>query len=183
VTEPVQKTGILAKPVFVRGGLPQAHQQKRSLPKPSRWAAHIDLGRQYPAWPNGQKPPPGYQVNPDLGWMLVSRVTRGGKRTTTLAITRDEWEIRRDTERLNPLERWQFARRTVKDTWCERELYMRFLGTLTLEQDVVDRAERKARYERRLEISKEKKAQAALDARNRARAEEEANRAKGRARG
>jgi hypothetical protein len=181
VTEPVQKTGILAKPIFVRGGLPPVYAYHPPR-KPSRWQEHFELGRQFPAWPNGHKPPLGYEVDPERGWMLVSRVTRGGKETTNAAIRRDLRDIRSWLDRNCPLERWQMAVRTVPDTWAQRELFLRFLGTLSEAEDAIDRKERRARWEERERVSKEKKAKRALEARLAARAQEEANRAKGRSR-
>jgi hypothetical protein len=183
VTEPVQKTGFLAKPEFLRGGLPPIAQYLHEKPKPSRWAAHFELGRQFPVWPNGRKPPPGYQVDPDRGWMIVSRVTRGGKATTLKAINYDRWDINRRLDSEFPLERWQTAQRTIPDTWAQRELYLRFLGTLTEEEDALDRKERRERHEARQVLINENRAKKALAARLAARAEMEANQAKGRSRG
>lgn len=173
MTQPVQTTGKLDKPVFIRGGPPAARQGLRALAKPSRWEDHMELGRQYPAWPNARKPPPGYEVDPARGWMLISRVTRGGKKTTMTAITKDRYEIQMWLKRHRPLERWQFSIRTVKDTWAERELFMRFLGILTEEEDTLDRKETRSRWEARQLAIKEKKAKTALEARLKARAEQE----------
>jgi hypothetical protein len=170
MTEPVQTTGKLAAPLFK--GPPQPRQWRR--PVKSRWDDFFTLGRQHPAgWPQT-----GPLAN-DRGWMVVSKVTRGGRKATMRAITNDRNQIQNHLNRHFPLERWQLQVATVPDTWCDRELYMRFLGTLTPEQDAADRAERRATYERKIAHAREKKARDALAARLAARAEMDANRAQG----
>ena len=138
----------------------------------------MELARAHPGWPDGRPPPPGW-VDPGHGWMIVSRVTRGGRQSTRNAIERDKRAISGHLGRHAPLERWELVIRTVPDTWCDRELSMRFLGTLTPDEHVADLAERQALYERRMAAAAEKRAKKALEARLRARAEQEQNRARG----
>jgi hypothetical protein len=181
VTEPNPETGFLDKPIFVRGGLP-ATGQGRQYKSTTRWEPHFEMGRQYPAWPDGRKPPDGYEVDPQRGWMIVSRVTRGGKQATLKAIMHDRNQIQAWLDRRCPLERWQMAMRIIPDTWAQRELYLRFLGTLTPEEDALDRKERSERHQVRMARGKEAKAKRMLEARLAARAEQEANQAKARRR-
>lgn len=158
------KTGRLEEPVFVRGFDPLQARWKAPL-KRSPWERHFELGRQHP----GQ-------------WMKVSEVKKGGCRERTRAIGRDRASIEAYLERRVPLERWQLRVVTLPDTWCDRELYMRFLGTLTVEEDQRDRAERKARYAARQGLILAKKAERAQAARRKAQEEEAAAQVKIRAR-
>jgi hypothetical protein len=179
MTEPLKDTGYLDMPIFVRE-IP-AFKRWRPPPKPSRWQKHFELGRQYPAWPDGRKPPPGW-VDNNHGWMIVSRVRKGGRQHTNDVMRRDRTDIVTWLDRHCPLERWQTRVHTLPDTWCDRDLYLRFLGTLTPAEHAQDRAERKAIYAKKQGLAAEKRAKRELEARLAARAEQEANQAKARRR-
>jgi len=172
-------TGFMARPVFQ-----QPPPRWKAPERPSRWAEHIALGRLHPAWPEARKPPAGWvEPNPPRGWMLVSRVTKGGREATNRAIHNDATQIRNWLVRHAPLERWEIRVRTVPDTWCDRELYLRYLGTLTQAEHKADVAERKAAYAAKQAKIAERKAKRALEARLAARAAQDANRDSGRRRG
>lgn len=164
MTQPVPKTGHLETPIF-QGPPPVG--RRRPPKRPTKWDKHFEIGRLHP----------GARDN-DRGWMVVSKATKGGRAATSRAVINDRNAIITHLERWYPLERWELRVVTVADTWCDRELYMRYLGELTPEQDVADRAERRAAWERKMARSREKKARAALDARLRAQAEQSANRDK-----
>ena len=144
------ETGRLEEPEFVHGFDPGAYKWKPP-PKPSPWRRHFELGRQHP----GQ-------------WMMVSKIIKGGCKERTLRIQNDRQTILNYADRNFPLERWQLRVITVQGTWCDRELYMRFLGELTPEEDAQDRAERRARWEAHQGKIKENKARRAQEAREQA---------------
>jgi hypothetical protein len=149
-------TGRLEEPEFIRGFDPLAHKW-RPPPKPSPWKRHFELGRMHP----GQ-------------WMKVGEYKKGGPRARRDLINRDRGTIARYIDRYWPLERWQLRKVTLDGTWCDRELYMRFVGTLTPEEDAIDRQRRAVEYEARMKRAVENKARRAAAARQKAQ-EEEAN--------
>lgn len=159
------ESGFLEEPVFVHGFDPGHHVYKPP-PYPSPWKRHFDLGRQNPAVWN---PATGEY---DGGWMLVSRVVKGGCKARSAAINRDRSSIDSYVNRNWPLERWQLRMVTISGTWCDRELYMRFLGTLTPEEDALDRKRRKEYWEARQGKIIENKAKRAAAAREKAAREE-----------
>lgn len=171
MTDPLPKTARLPKPIFVRQ--PPLHWKPPHKPNP--WKEHMELGRLHPAWPDGRKPGPGW-VDLNHGWMLVSSIRVGGPRATFKIIHSDEQSIYRYAKRDHPLERWQCRIRTLPGTWRDRDLYLRFMGTLTPEEDEADRAERKALYAKRQQIIADKKTKKQLEARLGALAEQEKRR-------
>jgi hypothetical protein len=122
------------------------------------FARHVELARQNPPWEN----PEGEFVG---GWVLCSRVTgsaKRGSRETHRRILADQKSLQRYVERKFPLERFQVSVVTVADTWCDRELYVRYLYTLTVEEDILDRKRRREHYEWMMRRREEKKAEARL---------------------
>jgi hypothetical protein len=158
--EPIE-SGRLEEPKFVHDFDPLAHHW-RPPPSPSPWKRHFELGRQNPAIWN-----PATQQY-DGGWMLVSEVKKGGPRARRARITGDRNSIELYVEKHWPLERWQLRTVTLAGTWCDKELYMRFLGTLTPEEDALDRKQRRERYEARLGKIAENKRIRAQQAREKA---------------
>lgn len=148
----IRKTGILVMPKFVRGA-PPAHQW-RPPPKPSPWEEHFKLCREHP----------GRRDN-DAGWAIVSEVRKKGRAESNSIIKRDRLAISDYLRKHHPLERWQLQIVTVKDTWADKELYLRYLGEVTPEQDAADRIARRARYDAMQAKAAERKAERALAAR------------------
>jgi hypothetical protein len=170
-------TGRIEDPKFVRGFDPLAHLYK-APPRPSPWRRHFELGRQNPAvWnPSTQR----Y----DGGWMLVAEAKKGcgGPKARSLMIQRDREQIRVYLDRHHPLERWQTRQLTISGTWADRELYLRFLGELSPEENILDRKRRAEVIAARLAQQRENKARREAAAREKARLEEAAAQAKIRAR-
>lgn len=161
------RTGRLEEPKFIRGFDPMSSHWR---PKrgPNLWKRHFELGRQNPArWDAAT----GEYVG---GWMLVSEIRQGGCKARLAAILRDRAGIERRLERDAPLERWQLRTITVVGTHCDRELYLRYLCTLTPEEDAMDRVARRKRWEAREALRAEKREQRAKAARDTAREEEAA---------
>jgi hypothetical protein len=173
--EPI-KSGRLEEPKFVHGFDPEAHKWQPP-PRPSPWKRHFELGRQNPAvWnPATQK----YEG----GWMLVAVVKKGGPRARRNRIEDDRHAIQAYSNLHWPLERWQVRSVTLSGTWCDMELYLRFLGTLTPEEDALDRKQRREAYQARLAKTAEKKRRLAQEAREKAAREELEARVKIRGRG
>lgn len=146
--KPLLESGFIEEPVFARGFDPGQHKW-HPPPKPSPWKRHFELGRQNPG-----------------KWMMVSEVKKGGCRARLEAIQRDRNRIEGHLNRQCPLERWEIRQVTLDGTWCDRELWMRYLGELTPEEDARDRAQRRAKWEARTAkviANRERKAQAARD--------------------
>ena len=168
--EPVP-TGRLDEPRFVRNGFdPTRVLRPRPPHTASPWARHIELARQNPALWN-----PTTQEY-DGGWMLVSEIKKGGPRARQRAIKNDKSYIMRYVERYWPLERWQTRILTVPETWCDKQLYIRFLGTWTPEEAELERKQRSEKYQRdqlkavenrrkRAQAAREKAAREELEAR------------------
>ena len=141
-----ETTGRLEEPRFVRGFDPGTHKWKPP-PKPSPWRRHFELGRQHP----GQ-------------WMLVSEAKKGGPKARTRIIQNDREKIRGFLWRQHPLERWETRCVTVSGTWCDRELYLRYLYTLTPEEHELDlkhRREKQRAHEAKVRENKERRAREA----------------------
>lgn len=149
--QPKIKTGMLAMPRFVG---PPKPQQWRPPPKPSPWEEHFKLCRQTP----------GRRDN-KVGWAIVSEVKGKGRVESLHTIKRDRERIRLHLERRHPLERWQLQIVTIPDSWADKQLYIRYLGELTPEEDALDRKERRARWEAMMARRDEKRAERALAAR------------------
>ena len=168
-------SGRLEEPVFIRGFDPM--QAVYSPPaKPSPWARHFELGREHPAvWNHGTQ-------EYDGGWMLVSRIVKGGCKARLHRINSDREGINQYVARHWPCERWQLRLVTVAGTWCDRELYMRFLGTLSPEANELDRRQHKERYDAMMALSRERKAERMAAARRQAQQDEAAAQVRIRAR-
>lgn len=150
--EPIE-TGRLDEPKFVHFDPMKRHW--RPPPRPSPWKRHFELGRIHP----GQ-------------WMLVSEIKKGGPRARQARMQSDRNSIESYVERYWPLERWQLRTVTIAGTWCDKELYMRFLGELTPEEDALDRKQRREDYQARLAKAAENKRRRAQEARDKAALEE-----------
>lgn len=169
------ESSALEEPVFVRGFDPASHQWKPP-PRPFRWKRHLELGRQNPARWN----PATQQF--DGGWMLVAEVKKGGCKDREQRIETDRDTIQIHLNKFFPLEVWELRRVTVAGTWCDRELYMRYLGTQTLEERELKIKLRRETWELRRAKSAEKKARRAREARQKALEEEAAAQVKIRSR-
>jgi hypothetical protein len=104
--------------------------------------------------------------------MLVSEIKKGGPRARQARMQSDRNSIQCYVERYWPLERWQLRTVTIAGTWCDKELYMRFLGELTPEEDALDRKQRREDYQARLAKAAENKRRRAQEARDKAALEE-----------
>jgi hypothetical protein len=106
--------------------------------------------------------------------MKVAEAKKGGCKERKRVIGNDRTRIEAYLNKHHPLERWQLRTVTLDGTWCDRELYLRFLGELSPEEDAEDRARRYAAYQDRLGVINDNKARRAQEARDRAREEEAA---------
>ena len=142
MTEKAPDTGY-RDPEFTRVDIEALHKQIWKRPQRNfrfPWARHLELGRQ----------------NPNQ-WMLCSRVTKGGCRARAEVIHKDRTSIEGYLKRHFPCERWQLRQIIVPGTHCDRELYMRYLHTLTPEEDVLDRKRRREIHEQRMAVGAENK--------------------------
>lgn len=134
----------------------------RPPPRKSPWMAHFDLCRK----------------EEHLGqWAIVSEHWKGGKRETHRLIYSDRRNIEQWLARNCPLEDWEFRIDTKRDTWCHRQLRIRFMGELTYAEAAKKAAERQRRQDFRTKRTAENRALRAIEARNAALAEQERNRA------
>lgn len=150
-------TGFIEEPVFARGFDPAANRWSRP-PAKSPWARHFELGRQNPG-----------------KWMKVAEAKRGGCRHRLDVIQKDRRRIDVYLMRTVPLERWELRQLTLEGTWCDRELWIRYLHTLTPEEDAEDRRIRRLVWEQRRAVSNANKIRKAQEARDKAREAEAAN--------
>lgn len=170
MAETPPKTGRLEEPVIVRGFDPLTAPRGKGPIKRFDWARHIEVGRVHPArW----DPIRGDWIG---GWMKVSEVKKGGCKARREAIRRDKSRIEGWLDRYAPLERWQLRTVTVEGTWCDMELYLRYVETLTPEQDRADRQARRARWAARQAVVNENRARRAQEARDKALQQEAAAR-------
>jgi hypothetical protein len=138
----------IPEPQFVRDFDPEAHTWRRP-PRHTVWQRHFELCR----------------AN-SMQWMKVSEAKKGGCKRRRQDMENDRQTIRWHLDRFYPLERWQLKVVTLDGTWCDRELYIRFLGELTPEQDAADRAVRAETQAARMAqraINRERREQQARD--------------------
>jgi hypothetical protein len=111
--------------------------------------------------------PPTRQIDGSLrgGWVLVGEAKRKGEGPK--ARRREIWNLRKRLERyINvryPLERYQLSCVPAEGTLADYELYMRYLGTLTPEEDRLDRIKRRQNYEAQMASRRVAKARRALE--------------------
>lgn len=146
------KTGMV-EPRLIRGELhePGKHGRRK---KKSPWERHIELARQFPArWDPVTESYHG-------GWIECAAHLKGGPKARARGLASDRRRLMFYLNDRFPLDRFQIATRTDPGTWCDLRLYMRFLRTLTPEEDAQDRYERRQRYfammDRRKEVAAER---------------------------
>jgi hypothetical protein len=114
----------------------------------------LDIIREHPA------------RGPEDGWAKIAEYKGGkdgGKVATRNLIRNDEQKIRRHLMLYHPLEWWEFSLRMVPDTWADRELRVRFIGTLTPEEALKLKAGRQLLADRELDKHRRAQAKAELD--------------------
>lgn len=164
-------SGRFNEPEFVRNGFDPTKVSKPRRPATaSPWFRHIELCRQNPARWN-----PATQEY-DGGWALVAEVKKGGPLNRQRSIERDKNYLKLYVNKYWPLEWWQTRILTVPETWCDKQLYIRFLGMLTPEEKAVMVKERKEKYQRDQITANENRARRAREAREKAARDELASR-------
>jgi len=171
--EPVP-SGRLEEPKFVRGDFDplkiSAGGNVRQPPTASVWYRHVELCRQNPARWN---PATGKF---DGGWALISEIKKGGPRARRDAIRRDKVNVQEFVKRHWPLEWWESRIITIPETWCDKQLYLRYLGVRTPEEVALEAKVRSERYTAIMAKAVENKARRAAKAREKAARDELANR-------
>lgn len=162
---PILSSEALVAPEFARGFDPAANRSHKRPPSRSPWQRHFELGRQHPSQ-----------------WIKAAEVKQGGCKARQEKIARDRERINRFLEKYHRLERWQIRQVTLENTWCDKELWIRYLYTLTPEEDARDRQERKDRRAAVMAQAHENKLLRDQAARDQARKEEAAARVAIRAR-
>lgn len=149
--------GKITEPKVIRGEPPRRARRGKE-PGPFPWARHREVCIALP--------PTRIPGTNELrgGWVLCGEAKRRGdgpktRRKQILALQRS---LNSHLQRRFPLERFQLSVITAEGTDCDMELYMRFLGELTPEEDAADRARKRANYVRMLERRREVKAERAL---------------------
>lgn len=158
--------GATAEPRLIRGEIPepgrQVHRKKRSP-----WERHIQLAKEFPARWDPERGSPSKYGNYSGGWIEVATQLKGGPKERRRKMELDHRRLERLLNDSYPLDRFQIARRTDPGTWCDIRLYIRFLFTMTPEEDTVDRVERRKRYDAMMAHRREVKAQRELENRRR----------------
>lgn len=152
VTEPILIRGEPPKPTGSPGGPPRA---------PIPWRRHRDLAKQFPPV---RDPATGELSG---GWVLCAEQGQKGHgpKERTRLIQRDHNRLKSWLEREFPLERWQISKTMKPTDDYVRQLYFRYLGTLTPEEDRADRERRRAVWVKIMERHKELEAARELERR------------------
>lgn len=153
----MSNAGKITEPKVIRGEPPRAPKAgMRRGPFP--WERHREVAMALP--------PTRIPGTNELrgGWVLCGEAKRrgDGPKTRRKQIISLQRSLKAHLDRRFPLERFQLSVITVEGTDCDVELYMRFLGKLTPEEDAADRARKRANYVRMLERRREVKAERAL---------------------
>ena len=139
---PLSPASGVSEPRLIRGDIPEPGRQIRKK-KRSPWERHIALAREFPArWDPAEREWKG-------GWVEVGVYMRKGDGPKARRKARDLDHRRLQMHLWNrfPLDRFQIAQRCDPGTFCDLRMYMRYLRTLTPEEDRIDRIERHRRYE------------------------------------
>jgi hypothetical protein len=144
---PGNNAGAVPPQIF-RGEPPR--KKPHGKVKVNPWRRNLELGREFP----GQ-------------WVLCSEISRVGIgcRQRTEMIASDKRRLKNWLERYHPLERWQVSVLTKEGTTCTKQMVARYLGTLTPEEDRLDRIERRKRFNAMMERRDEKARERELTAR------------------
>jgi hypothetical protein len=154
----------LVEPRLIRGEIPEPGRQIRKKKK-SPWERHIQLAREFPARfdpINGTWSSYGPYSG---GWVEVAAYLKGGPKARMEARDKDHRRLDMHLNKNFPLERFQVANRCDPGTWCDLHIYIRFLKTLTPEEDRLDRIDRRARYDAMMARRAEKAAERELERR------------------
>jgi hypothetical protein len=146
-SEEIPDTGLLPEPQFIRydpGQLPRWRPRPKTFP----WTRHFELCRNNP-----------------LQWALIAEYKKGGCRARQAVLDKDRRRMNQWLKRNFPLERWEIKQVTLAGTHCDRQLFIRYLGFLTPEEDAIDRERRREIYWARRERARERKAVQAIQAR------------------
>jgi hypothetical protein len=148
----IAKSEGVVEPRIIRGEIPEPGRQVRRK-KRSPFERHIELAKEFPArWDAAAGEYKG-------GWIEVcAQLRKGdGPKARQRAMALDRRRLQSYLESRFPLDRFQIANRTDPGTWCDLRMYVRFLHTLSPEDDARDRAQRRRRYEammaRRAEVA------------------------------
>lgn len=150
----------IPEPAAHRGEIPNP-RPRGGKPGPFPWAKHRELCIALP--------PVRDQGTGELrgGWVLVGEAKRRGDGPKERR--RQIWNLKKRLvgllDKRFPLERYQIAVTTAEGTDCDMELYMRYVGTLTPEEDELDRKRRREAYDAMMARRAELKAQRALESR------------------
>jgi hypothetical protein len=118
-------SGALARPEF--GAIPPPRKEKK--PKaPFPYGFLIDTVREHPNIP-----------------AAIAVFKKGTKRHTQMQVVYARDKVRKWLEENHPLENWRISVRTTPDTWCERKLYVEYLGTFDSLEEATDFRKRRRR--------------------------------------
>ncbi len=150
-------------PRAFRGEIPKPRFHAGPKPIPFPWKGHREIAMALP--PVRDEATGGLRG----GWVLCGEAKRKGDGPKTRR--RLIWNMKKRLERFidtrYPLERYQLVVVAAEGTDCDMELYMRFLGTLTPEEDVLDRKRRRENYQAMLAVRRQVKAERELEKRRR----------------
>lgn len=91
-------------------------------------------------------------------WALVAVFDEGSPKYTSSRVQTVSGELWRYLTRTFPLEVWEVSRRKVPDSWCRREIYVKYHGEVSPEVAAEMRAARRAIWAKGRENGAEKRA-------------------------
>lgn len=149
----------IPEPKIRRGEI--IHRPPGRTPLPFPWAKHRELAMAIP--PTRQ----GGDIHG--GWVLCGEAKRRGDGPKERR--RQIWNLKKRLERWLekrfPLERYQLAVTRAEESEADMELYMRYLGTLTPEEDELDRKRRREAYAAMIQRRRDVRGQRQLESRRR----------------
>lgn len=81
-------------------------------------------------------------------WACIAVFDEGSPGRTQTRMQSVSGEVNRYLRKYYPLEIWDISRRTIPDTWCRRELWVRYNGEVTPEQALEAKNARRALWEK-----------------------------------
>jgi hypothetical protein len=158
----IDHQGDIPEPRAFRGEIPKPRSHVGAKQVEFPWKGHREIAMALPPARG-----PGGELRG--GWVLCGEARRrgDGPKIRRRLIWNMQKRLARFLDLRYPLERYQLAVVAAEGTDCDMQLWMRYLGELTPEEDRLDRKRKRENYEAMMQHRREVKAARELENRRR----------------